>query len=516
MYTVNLIRFFSLAIAAAVSLFSATPPAISMGERVSRYFSVQPVSTPNGIDAQVGGLSAAGSDRLVVAFHHGQIAFLDLNNRQWTLFGEGLHEPLGVLVERDGSVLVMQRPELTRLRDTRGNGKADYYETVWDNFGLSGNYHEFAFGPIRSANGDVIVGLNLASNDKSIFRELRGAWSEAGLPRERFYTEPWEGETARAAGRMFARVSWRGWVISINPQTGVATPLASGFRSPDGLGCDEEGNLFVSDNQGDWRGTSEVHVVVPGGFHGHPASLVWRPDWDGSDPSLLPIERLERLRTLPAIQIPHLTYANSPTQMVPIPKTEAWGPFGGQLVIGEMNAPRLLRLLPEKVDGVWQGACAMFIETGALKLGLHRLAFVGDTLYIGRIHLGWSGSEGIVAVRPTNRVPFDVLSMRVADKGFKMEFTSPLGDGATNPSRWRFERYRYRYHAAYGSPKLDLEALCPTHVELSADKRIATLTLGVLQPGFLYDADVREVASDAGELPLNGRIVYTLHRLLRH
>ena len=41
----------------------------------------------------------------------------------------------------------MQRPELTRVKDTDGDGTADEYETVFDGFGMSGNYHEFAFGP---------------------------------------------------------------------------------------------------------------------------------------------------------------------------------------------------------------------------------------------------------------------------------------------------------------------------------------------------------------------------------
>ena len=52
--------------------------------------------------------------------------------------GEGVPEPL----DRD-DILVMQRPELTRLTDTRGYGVADRYETVAADFGFSGNYHEY-------------------------------------------------------------------------------------------------------------------------------------------------------------------------------------------------------------------------------------------------------------------------------------------------------------------------------------------------------------------------------------
>src|SRR5262249_52736057 len=153
--------------------------------------------------------------------------------------------------------------------------------------------------------------------------------------------------------------------------------------------------LLVNDNQGDWRGTSEVHFVERDRFYGHPASLVWRQNWDGSEPLKLPLSDLNARRTRPAIQIPYGTYGNSPTQMVVIPKTDSWGPFGGQLLMGEMNYARLFRLLPEQVDGVWQGACVALLDAPALKAGLHRLAFVGDTLYIGRTHLVWAGGEGI-------------------------------------------------------------------------------------------------------------------------
>ena len=59
-------------------------------------------------------------------------------------FAEGLHTPLGVLPLSNREVLVMQMPELTLLVDRDGDGRADLYKTVSDDFGLSGNYAEFA------------------------------------------------------------------------------------------------------------------------------------------------------------------------------------------------------------------------------------------------------------------------------------------------------------------------------------------------------------------------------------
>ena len=503
---------------ASPAAFAAAPTKPALNEaRVAQHYAIGKIPTPVGVDPQIGGLAALPDGRIAACFHHGEVAIFNPAKNEWKLFAEGLQEPLGLIAAADGSLLVMQRPELTRLRDTDGDGVADRYETVWDGFGMTGNYHEFAFGPARGPNGKLYVGLNLASSGASVREEIRGAWSDVGLPREEFYAGEWSGKKTAAAGRMYSRVPYRGWVVEIDETTGAATPFASGFRSPDGLGFDAAGNLFVNDNQGDWRGTSPVHVVTRDGFYGHPASLVWRRDWKDGDPLQVPIEKLEALRTKPAINIPFASYANSPTQMLLIPRTAAWGALGGQLLMGEMNSPRLLRLLPEETDGVWQGACVFLAETEALKAGLHRLAFVGDTLYLGRTHLSWAGAEGIGTLKPTGKTPFDPLTMRVTPRGFRFEFTAPLAASAAEPARWAGQRYYYSYHAAYGSPEREKAEFAATKVTLSNGGRTAEIAFadGEMKPGFIYDFDLARVESAVGEAPLNARIAYTLNRVPR-
>jgi hypothetical protein len=481
--------------------------------RVAQFYDIARVSTPTGVDPQIGGVAALPDGRLAAVFHQGQLAIYDPKTTTWKMFAEGLHEPLGILPEPDGSLLVMQRPELTRLRDTDRDGVADRYDVLWDGFGMSGNYHEFAFGPVRGPNGKVYVGLNVASNGNTIREEIRGEWSAIGLPREKFYAGEWN-RYKEEAGRMYARVKWRGCIVEIDPKTGAASLFATGFRSPDGLGFDAKGNLFVDDNQGDWRGTSEIHVVQRDGFYGHPASLVWRKDWDGADPLKLPVERLNELRTRPAIEIPHNTYANSPTEIVQLPKTAAWGKLGGQLIFGDMNTPRLLRVLPEQVDGVWQGACVILLEHTALKGGLHRMAFIGDTLYVGRLHLTWAGGEGMSSIKPS-RAPFETLAMHATPKGFRFEFTEPLAANASEAARWTGKRYYFNYHAAYGSPRMESTDLAPARVAVSADARSVEIDLPELKEGQVYDFNLSGLESSKGEKLLNPQIAYTLNRAPR-
>jgi len=500
---------FALLVALAMPLFAAPT---DRDAKVADFFSISEAPMPVGVDPQIGGIDTTPDGKIVAVFHHGQVALLDPQTGAWTIFAEGLHEPLGVLAEKDGTFLVMQRAELTRLRDADADGVADHYETVWDDFGMSGNYHEFAFGPARGPNGKLYVALNVASNGDSIRPEIRGEWSPIGVPREKFYTH-WK-QIAKQAGRMYSRVPWRGWVMEIDPATGRGAPVACGFRSPDGIGFDAAGRLLVDDNQGDWRGTNELFVVKHGGFHGHPASLVWRQGWNLGDPLHLTVDQLNQLRTPPAVYFPYGRYSNSPTQIVVIPKSPAWGPFGGQTLVGEMNSARLLRVMLEEVHGLWQGACATFLETPALKPGLHRMTFTGDTLWIGRTHLSWAGHEGIARVAPTGRVPFAVVDMKLTERGFRLEFSHPVSSvSLENLAHWTAQRFSYHYHAAYGSPEVDRKAVVPSEAVLANGGSSVELVFPDLKAGVVYDFDLAKIEAESGAKLLDHRIAYTVNRL---
>jgi hypothetical protein len=500
--------------ATSVSVAKAGPKPDSLqgrkDERSKPFYKVTQVKGPQGVDAQVGALAALPGGGIVAAFHRGEVGIYEPKSNAWKIFAEGLHEPLGILPEPDGSFLVMQRGELTRLVDSLHTGHADRYDTVWDGFGMTGNYHEFAFGPVRQASGKLLVSLNLASSGDTVHGEVRGQWLPIGLERSEFYGD-WK-KNSKLAGRMYSRVPWRGWVMEVDPATGEATPYASGFRSPDGLGLDADGRLLVSDNQGDWRGTSELFVVKKDGFCGHPASLPWRADWGKQPPLEVPIETLNKLRTPAAVWFPHMSYANSPTQMVRIPEGPAWGSFAGQIVIGEMNVPKLLRVTLEEVHGMWQGACYPFMEMSDLDKGLHRLAFAGEKLWLGRTHLSWAGGEHLAYVEPTGKQAFEALEVRVKKSGFTVRFTKPLSSDAADAKIWNIRRYTFAYHAEYGSPELEQEWLTPKTVKISADGLSAELELAELHENFVYDFYFDHLRTAAGEEILNDRAAYTLRR----
>tara|TARA_R110000850_G_scaffold27067_3_gene76795 strand:- start:113 stop:1603 length:1491 start_codon:yes stop_codon:yes gene_type:complete len=451
---------------------------------VGQGYEIDRVALPEGVDPEIGGIAYMKDGRIAACFHQGELRIYDPKTEEWSVFATGLQEPLGIVEEADGSFVVMQRCELTRIRDRDSDGQADRFENVCDGFGVSGNYHEFAFGPAVSPEGDYFIALNVASGLGTISEEVRGPFLEIGFPREGFYSD-WKSYKGKI-GRMYSRVPYRGWVLKVDAKTGEVTPWASGFRSPDGIGFDDEGNLYASDNQGDWRGTSPMYHVEKGKFYGHPASLPWEEGYDLGDPLEIPVEDLDARRTKAAILFTQGSMANSPTQMLPVP--EGFGPFTGQMVIGEMNRGRVLRLMLEDVNGVRQGACTPMIDGGGLDAGVHRLAFgAPGELWAGHTHLSWAGGEGLSRIRYTGKLEKpEVLDINLQPEGFLVKFTQPISTSMLSDDAVKISRYRFAYQRDYGSPLFDesapaftLKQVAPDAVEITIDEP--------LRRGFCYE-----------------------------
>ena len=102
---------------------------------ISDYYSIDNISMPKGLDSQVGGLDFMPDGRLVACFHRGEVYTYHPQKNEWKLFADGLQEPLGICAINDREVVVMQRPELTKITDLNGDGEADHYQAVFDDFG---------------------------------------------------------------------------------------------------------------------------------------------------------------------------------------------------------------------------------------------------------------------------------------------------------------------------------------------------------------------------------------------
>jgi hypothetical protein len=473
-------------------------------------FQVETLAGPPGIAPEPSALTFGTDGQLYVGFRRGGLHALDPVTRRWRKFATGLQTPMGLLAGPKGEMFVLQIAELTRLTDTDADGVADAYDTVSDAWGLSGNYHEFAEGVVRDAHGTFFVSLGLASSLAMPRPPVRGA---PYFPEAQAATAH-PGQVNRL--QQYSPVPYRGCVVRVEGD-GRISPISCGLRQPNGLVIAPDGSMFATDNQGDWVGTSPLHHVTPGAFHGHPASAHWDPTWKGGDVLQANVDDLSRRRKMPAIQFPQGDTAGSLGQPLFDTTGGNFGPYTGQMLIAEWTYPRILRAYLEKVNDVWQGAAFILLEGHGLRASNHRMAFAPDgrSLYVAQTSRIWGSVEGLQRITWTGKqLPMDILRMELTARGFDLVFTKAIDPvRARDAAAWSMTRYRYLYHAQYGSPKTDLE---PVHVEVagvSEDGRRVSLRIDPLTTDRIYELRPADVRATDGE-PLCTRIAaYTVNRL---
>lgn len=452
---------------------------------------------PEGAVLEVGGLGFMPDGALMASTRRGQVWRVedalgaDAGAARMTLFAEGLYEGLGMSVV-DGELYVLQRGELSRLRDVDGDGRCDAIDTITDDWGLSGNYHEFAFGLPRDAAGNWYMSLNVSFFDD--------AW--------------WHGRST---------VPHRGWVLRVSPD-GIVEPYASGFRSPCGIELDSQGRMFVTDNQGDWVASSPIYHVRQGAFYGHPKSLVWTQEYrtNGLTPSdEIPPARAYTGREPAAIWIPY-KWSRSTGNLVEITSEGEHGLgalFAGQFVVAELTNGMLLRAGFEEVQGVTQGwVLPLREEVGSV---VRVLEAPDGTIVCGLTNRGWGGkapADGLARVRWTGRTPFEIHSMRIVDAeadrsnyGFELTFTRPVAADWVPAAR--FITYDYDYWWEYGSPERHTTEHTIDSFEWSDDrKRLVVRTEGLL-PAMAARLRFEGCVDDEGSPLLHNEISYTINQL---
>jgi hypothetical protein len=473
-------------------------------------YRVENVPLPRDIAPEVAGVTFGVDGKLAVTFRRGYLYLLDTKTGRWQRFAEGLQSPLGIMAgDKIGEYYVAHLPELTRVVDTDGDGKADLYETVADGWGISGNYHEFLYGPVRDKAGNFYLSLGLSSNGGEPRMPVRGEFTSKG----RQAKEQKEGLVGKVGH--YSPTTYRGCSLKITPQ-GAVELVSCGFRQPNGLGFNAEGDLFATDNQGDWVGTSPLHHVTPGAFHGHPASLNWAPWFGGRDPVETPVAELDKLRKMPAIQFPQNDMGGSVSQPLLDTTAGAFGPYAGQMLVAEWTYPRILRADLEKVGGEYQGAAFIFYEGNGLRAGNNRIALSpdGKSLYTAQTSRIWGTSEGLQRIVYNGKTPMDILHMRLLKDGFELEFTKPV-DAATasEAGAYSLTSYYYKYHSTYGSPKTDVQPEMVSKVEVSGDGRTARMTVPGLRTRRIYELRPKGLRATDGTPLCTTEAAYTLNRL---
>jgi hypothetical protein len=302
---------------------------------------------------------------------------------------------------------------------------------------------------------------------------------------------------------------WRGWLLEITPE-GEMTPIATGLRSPSGFELNADEEIFYTENQGDWIGSGRMTHLEKGDFAGNPEGLVWtgEPNY----PLKLKMQDIEEQsgmslyeysKKVPAIWFPHTILGISTSDILFDTTAGKFGPFEGQLFVGNQGHSKVMRVYMENVNGVCQGAAFNFVE--GFSSGILRMIWGSDTsIFVGMTSRGWAstGKEnyGLQRLVWSGKIPFEIKTMKAQDDGFILEFTKPVNkDMAENPSAHQVTSFNYKYHNTYGSPIVDQQKAMVNTVELAADGLSAKLKIDGMRLGFIYQIKLATLKAQTGE-----------------
>jgi len=387
-------------------------------------------------------------------------------------FARGLNEPGGLKVI-NGLIHIVQKQELTRLIDTDGNGEADRFECLNQGWGYTGNYHDFSFGPALDSAGNMYV--------------------------------------MRNGNRGHYEVPYMGWCLRFAPDGKALTPFCDGLRSPNGFGT-YQGDIFMTENQGNWVPACKLTHMQAGKFYGFPSTTPASKEQYEHPTEFAP----------PAVWFPY-SLAKSTSGMATVPA--GFGPFEGQLMVGDFQNAIVMRVAIEKVNGEWQGAVFPFAK--GFSSGVNRLEFGPD----GKLYVGGCKNKAWAAVAPkeysldrvsfTGKTPFEVKEVHVLKDGFELSFTQPV-DAATGALADSYDmvQFGFQYHQTYGSPEIDHDGnvnsssgVKITKAVLSADRLKVKLTVSGWKTGFVTMVRCLDVVNEDGKKLRHDTFWYTLNQL---
>ncbi len=373
---------------------------------------------PKDFNPRVGGIAFRPNGHLVLCTWDPDGAVYDIEGVQTgdptkvkvKRIAQGLSEPLGIeVVGKD--IFVAQKQEITRLRDTNKDGIIDEYYALSSGFGVTSNFHEFTFGFNRQGDylySNLALGINTGgrSTDKQNID--------------------------------------RGRVMKTNIKTGEYEFIARGLRTPNGTGKNGKGELFITDNQGDWLPSCKLLEVVPGAFYGNRS---------------VEFDALKGVKEMqPAVWFPQGEIGNSVSQPGPFD----FGPYQGQMMAGDVTYGGLRRIFLEKVNGRYQGV--VFRMTQGLEAGINRAIIGPDkAIYVGGIgstgNWGQEGKEryGLQRLAYNGKLTFEMLKLLPMKNGAEIEFTEPVQDNLLPEilAEWEVRQWRYEPTIEYGGPKVD-------------------------------------------------------------
>lgn len=388
--------------------------------------------------------------------------------------------PYGLSVTEDEKLDALTKFALIRLTPPRNaeEQRAPWdVEIVADGWGYTADYHDWAVGLERDTEGNYLMALPCQQDDRTA--------AEAYL---------------------------RGHAVKLVPtpksesqRSYLLESFAAGLRFPMGIALSRRGDLFTSDNQGNYNPFNELNHLREGKRYGFINKL---ENKDGFAPDF----------EAPAINLPHpwtrsvngICWLDTPETAKQTGETKLFGPFEGQLLGCEMNGRSLVRMSLQKVGDTYQGACYNFslpeLEPAETFEGpiVCEIAPNGD-LYVGNLHdSGWGGGQNtgsIVRLRPSGDLPLGISEVQATPSGFRIDFTQQVSKRqAGDPANYQMRSYRRVSTPAYGGDDQDERTEDISAVEVSPDAKSVELTLASLREGCVYELNIMPIGEGSAEL----------------
>ena len=391
----------------------------------------------------------------------------------------GLHElaaPYGVQPGKD-FIDVVNKYALLRLFDRDRDGVYEQVQTVAAGWGHTADYHDWTVGPVSDGKGGYYITTACQQDDRSV-----------------------------------AAAKWRGRILHLKPRKPTKdNPYlfdvevhTSGHRFPMGLARNSAGQLFVSDNQGNYNPYNEINYVLPGKHYGFINKLERMGD---TRPALTP----------PAIDMPHpwtrsvngICFLETPQAARNFHGRNLFGPFEGHLVGCEYDTRRLIRMSFQQVGKTIQGAAYPLTldqpDGGEPLLGPLAVAVSPrGELYVASIRdSGWGGANNIGTLAKLDfarsELPPGIAEVTVQSSGFRISFTAPVDAArAALLENYSIQSATRVSTTSYGGADRERRTDRITSVEVANDRMSVVLKVEALRVGFVYDIRLRNLTADGG------------------
>jgi cytochrome c551/c552 len=228
------------------------------------------------------------------------------------------------------------------------------------------------------------------------------------------------------------------------------------------------------------------------------------------------MKSIPELRTQ-AVVLPHTILGISNSEMIKIPDN-AFGPFAGQILIGDQGQSKIMRVVMEKVKGEYQGVAFDF--RGGFQSGVMRLLFAPDgSLFVGETNRGWGSAgeanQGLQRLVWNKGLPFEMRTVKAMPDGFEITFTQPVDrKSAEDLASYAVESFTYKYQPAYGSPPVRQREHQVKGVLVSDDGLKARIIVDNLRQDYIYNIALEGVRAQENSYSLvhtNG--FYTLNNI---